>query len=109
MDTFETLTSQGWKEYPDQFRKYARCFFKRFSTPTRSCGNADKEGQQVCIAVSEHEGVESLEIVIYGGLPDDSAITLHNYGLPKDVNVVLALTPRLLSTWEHIANFQTSP
>lgn len=50
-----TLLADGWREYPNQFRRYARCFYKRFDTPTRCHGNDDKPGVQIQIAVSVME------------------------------------------------------
>ena len=96
------LLSDGWREYPDQFRKYARCFFKRFDTPTRCICNDDKVGMQICVAVSEHEGRSSYEIDLHGELPDGTWIKLHNHGMPEDIEAGLATIPRLLATWEFI-------
>ena len=47
------LIDDGWREYPDGPRKYARCFYKRFDTPTRCRCNNDKAGMQVCCAVRQ--------------------------------------------------------
>ena len=99
------LLSDGWKEYPDQFRKYARCFFKRFETPTRCACNNDKEGMQVCVSVSEYDGRASYEIDLHGELPDETWIKLQNHGMPNDIKAGLATIPRLLATWEFIASF----
>lgn len=96
------LLADGWREYPDQFRKYARCFFKRFDTPTRCACNDDKAGMQICVAVSEHEGRSSYEIDLHGELPDGTWINLHNHGMPEDIEAGLATIPRLLATWEFI-------
>ncbi len=100
----DRLASEGWREYPDQFRKYARCMFKQFDTPTRCACNSDKEGMQVCIAVSEWQGKESYEIDMHGQLADWTWIKLHNHGMPEDIKAGLATIPRLLATWEFIAN-----
>ena len=98
------LLSQGWKEYPNQMRHYARCFFKKFDTPTRCNLNSDKAGVQICIAVSEWQGNWSYEIELSAELPDETWIKLHNYGMPKNIEVGLATIPRLLNTWEFLAN-----
>lgn len=97
------LEREGWREYPDQFRKYARCFFKRFDTPTRCRCNDGKAGMRVCVAVSHHEKCWSYEIDLCGELPDGTWIKLHNYGMPSDIEAGLAAIPRLLATWEFIA------
>ena len=100
------LIEQDWCEYPDQFKKYARCFYKRFDTPTRCHGNNDKAGIQVQCAVSSHNEHASYELTITAGLPDDTWFTLHNYALPTDINQGLLLIPRMLRTWELVANDQ---
>ena len=94
------LAAGGWREYPNQFKKYARCFYKQFDTQTRCHCNDDKSGIQVEIAVSEWEGVESYEMELSGELGDETWIRLHNHGLPKDIEQVAALIPRLLAVWE---------
>lgn len=101
MDSTKTLESLGWREYPDQFRKYARCFFKRFETATRCACNDDKPGIQVCCAESEgFEGRPSYELDIVGQLPNGTWIKLHQYSLPNEVNGALAFVPQLLAMWE---------
>ena len=97
----EQLQAEGWREYPNQFKKYARCFYKRFDTPTRCAENDDKFGAQIQIAVSDgmYHSV-SLELELCGGLKDGSWLSIHNYGLPKTVEEVTALIPRLLAIWE---------
>ena len=100
----DDLAVRDWKEYPDQFREYARTFYKRFDTPTVCAINDDKPGIQVCIAVSSHREFTSMELDICGGLPDGTSIKIHNYTLPNDVDKVLALIPRLLAVWECAAN-----
>lgn len=94
------LAADGWREYPNQFKKYARCFYKQFDTPTRCHGNGESPGIQVEIAVSERDGRESYEMELCGQLRDGTWIRLHNYGLPDDIHEVVALTPRLLAVWE---------
>jgi hypothetical protein len=96
----ETLLAQNWRECPNQFKKNARCFYKRFETPTRCRCNDDKAGMQLELAVWEHGGVESCELELSGELSDGTWIHLHNHGLPKDLDAVLALIPRMLATWE---------
>lgn len=94
------LVADGWREYPNQFRKHARCFYKRFDTPTRCHGNDDKSGMQIQISVSEHEGRASMELELCAGLKDETWLTIHNYALPKTVKDVTALIPRMLAVWE---------
>jgi hypothetical protein len=97
------LKREGWREYPDQFRKYARCFYKRFDTPTRCRCNDDKAGMQVCVAVSHHEKRWSYEIDLSGELPDGTWVKLHNWCMPEKLKDGLATIPRLLATWESIS------
>lgn len=100
VDVGSVLLSLGWREGRDQFRAYARMFYKRYDTPTRCAGNDDKEGMQVCLYVSEWQGRQSIEMELCGGLSDGTWLKLHNYGLPQDVHGVLALIPRILAVWE---------
>jgi hypothetical protein len=106
MSTPDKLLADDWREYPDQFRKYARCFYKRFDTPTRCACNDDKAGMQICFAVSEYEGVESIEADICGELPDGTWVKIMQHGLPKDLAGCLAVIPRMLATWESISNYK---
>lgn len=94
------LLADGWREFPDQFKKYARCFYKRFDTPTRCHGNDDKPGVQVTIAVSELDGWMSMEMELCAGLKDETWLKIQNYVLPKTVKEVTALVPRMLAVWE---------
>lgn len=96
----EQLLAQGWRECPNQFKRHSRCFYKRFDTPTRCHGNYDKPGMQIELALSEYGGLASMEIELCAGLKDGSWVALHNYGLPKNLDGVLALIPRLLKIWE---------
>lgn len=94
------LLADGWREYPDQFKKYARCFYKRFDTPTRCHGNDDKSGVQIMIAVSVMETWMSMEMELCAGLKDETWLKIQNYALPKTVKEVTALIPRMLAVWE---------
>jgi len=94
------LEDLGWKEYPQRFRMAKGCFYKRFDTPTRCRGNDDKAGIQVCIAVYER----GYQIDLQGELPDGTWIKLEQWCMPKDILEGLKLIPRLLETWEFIAN-----
>jgi hypothetical protein len=96
----ETLIKQGWKECPNQFKKYARCFYKQFETPTSCHCNNDKTGIQVEVSVAEWPGTGSCEIELSGELADGTWMRLHNHGLPRDIDAVLALIPRMLMVWE---------
>jgi len=96
----DALLADGWREYPDQFKRYARCFYKRFDSPTRCHGNDDKAGMQLKISFSAHEGRESLELELCGGLKDETWLTILNHGLPRTVDEVTALIPRMLAIWE---------
>jgi len=98
----ERLVADGWKEWPDQFRDYARCFFKRFDTPTRCHGNSDKHGIQVCVAISSHKEWHSYEIDLAGELADGTWIKLHAWAMPPKLEDGLATIPRLLAAWENL-------
>jgi hypothetical protein len=100
----EYLQQNGWTEFPDQFRSYARCFAKRFHTPTRCNCNDDKRGIQVVIAVSNYNGT-NCEMDICGELPDETWIQLKNYGMPDDITKTISMIPRLLAAWETMATF----
>ncbi len=102
------LIDDGWREYPDGRRKYARCFFKRFDTPTRCRCNDDKAGMQVCCAVIEFQGRASYELDLCGELQDGTWIKLHQWVMPEDIAQGLAVIPRMLAAWEHIANIGSS-
>lgn len=95
----EQLLADGWREYPDQFKKYARCFYKQFDTPTRCFGNDDKAGVQICVAVSDMDWI-SIEMDLCAGLKDGTWLKIQNYALPKTIKEVTALIPRMLSAWE---------
>ena len=108
--TIQTLIEQGWKEYPDKFRKHARCFYKRYDTPTRCNCNDDKPGIQVCIAIGEpFMGFEggSIEIDICAELSDETWIKMLHYGIGNDVDKALAAIPRILAAWETISNYES--
>ena len=95
------LLADGWREYPNQFRKSARCFYKRFDTPSVCRGNADKPGMQIEIAVSDgYAGGVSMEMELCAGLKDETWLKIQNYSLPKTAEEVTALIPRLLAAWE---------
>jgi len=94
------LIADGWKEYPNQFRKQDKCFFKRFNTPTKCHGNSEKSGIQIQISVSEFQEHSSMEMELIGELKDGTWVELLNYSLPATVDEVTALIPRILAIWE---------
>ena len=97
----DELLADKWREYPNQFKKYARCFYKQLDTPTRCSGKDDKAGIQIQISVSDgFAGEASLEMELCAGLKDETWLIIHNYSLPKTVEEVTALIPRMLATWE---------
>lgn len=101
------LISLGWREYPNQFKDYARCFYKQFDTPTRCHGNDDKPGVQIQISVSDgYAGSVSMEMELRAGLKDETWVKIQNYSLPKTIDDVIALIPRMLATWEAAANYR---
>ena len=100
------LTDAGWREFPDILHETARCFFKRYETPTRCRCNDDKWGMQVCLRVYppyKHFG-GIFELELSGELPDGTWIGLHSWAMPSDLDKCLATIPRLLDTWEYIVN-----
>lgn len=96
----DELLADGWREFPDQFKKYARCFYKRFNTPTCCFGNDDKPGIQIQISVSEQFDSVCMELDLCAGLKDGTWLKIQNYSLPKTAAEVVALIPRILATWE---------
>jgi hypothetical protein len=94
------LLADGWREYPNQFKEYARSFYKRFDTPTRCHGNSDKPGVQILISVGILQEWMSMEMELRAGLKDGTWISIENYSLPKTVEEVVALIPRMLAMWE---------
>ena len=103
-EAVERLLTDGWREYPDHLtHRSARCFYKRFDTPTPSQRNRERLGVQICLPVYEHEGRASFNLDLTAELPDGSWIRFHNYSLPSDLEACLKLIPRLLATWEFMA------
>ena len=101
----DDLLADGWREYPDQFKRYARCFYKQFDTLTRCHRNDDKPGMQIEIAVSDgYAGGVSMEIELCAGLKDETWLKIQNYSLPKTEKEVTVLIPRLLAMWEAANN-----
>jgi hypothetical protein len=99
------LEALGWTECPNALQPEARCFFKRYATPTLCRLNDDKPGMQVCIAIHEWPDSWGFNIELQSELPDGTWMKLHHHGFPQDIAAGLASIPRLLSTWEHVANF----
>lgn len=56
----------------DEARREARCFYKRFDTPTRCHGNDDKHGVQIQIAVGVMAEWMSMELDLCAGLKDET-------------------------------------
>ena len=93
--------ADGWREYQSQSKRYARCFYKRYDTRSVCSGNPEKPGMQIEIALSDgHAGGVSMEMELCGGLKDETWVKILNYSLPKTVDEVTALIPRLLVMWE---------
>lgn len=94
------LMAEGWIEY-EREKPYARCFYKRFASKHRCQSNKDKTGVQIRVAVSDgHAGQAAMELELRAGLKDYTWLILQNYALPKTVEEVTALIPRLLAMWE---------
>lgn len=97
----------GWMEYPDQFRKGARCFFKRFDTEVCQ-HNDDQPGNQVCLSMWNLSDGTRYTIDLYGVLIDGTSIKIENYGFsPQCIRAALDAIPRLLRTWECAATHLT--
>lgn len=109
-DICAALESLGWREGRDQFKPYARMFYKRYDTPTRCSGNDDKAGMQVCLYVSEWDntGKVNIEMELCGGLTDGTWIKFLHYCLPSDIEKVLSSIPRMLAAWEAINHAKSS-
>lgn len=105
--TIKRLIADGWKEYPDQFRQYARCFCKQFETKTPCRCNSDRAGIQVCCSVSKLYDVVRYEFDLCGELHDGTWVKLLQYALPGDIDDGLKLIPRMLDAWEFMVNKQT--
>lgn len=106
MNTIQHLQENGWVEYPDRLRPSARCFYKRYATPTRCNCNNDKDGKQVCVSVSQWQDHQSFEIEICGEASDESWIKMQNYGYRVEITEALETIPRLLAMWETFANYK---
>jgi hypothetical protein len=98
------LEANGWVKSQSTYGRTGPRFYKRFSTPTRCACNHEKEGMQVCVALSSYPECSGYEIELHGELPDGTWIKLHNHGMPDGIEAGLATIPRLLATWEFIAN-----
>lgn len=95
------LIADGWREYPNQFKKYARCFYRQFDAPSVCSGNPDKPGMKIEISVGDgYAGIVSMEMELCAGLKDGTWLKIQNYGLPKTVAEVRELIPRMLLMWE---------
>lgn len=103
------LTQNGWKEYPNQFKKYARCFYKRFPNSTPCSWNDDKPGIQVELAVYERDGMYGFGLEIVAGLKDATGLRIEKYALPNKLEDVLSLVPGLIDLWEYATNQQQEP
>lgn len=95
------FAADGWRECPNAFKKYARCFYKRFETPTRCHCNDDKPGIQIEAVVSKGFADKgNIELTLSGELRDGSWVRILNYCIPNTHAEAVALIPRLLAIWE---------
>lgn len=102
-DVCRQLRESGWRVYPNQFKVYAKCFYKDFETPTRCACNDGKPGIQIEIAVSDRlsgSSDASIEMTLNGQLKDGTWVSFQNYSLPSNYNDVINLIPRMLRIWE---------
>lgn len=98
------LIADGWREYPDQFKSYARCLYKKFPTLT-ACRLNRGDGLQVCIALSRdgYDGFPtSIEVDISGELhgAGEKRIRFMIHGMRDDLKEAYDAIPILLSAWE---------
>jgi hypothetical protein len=98
------LEANGWIKSQSTYGKTGPRFYKRFKTQTRCACNHEKEGMVVGISVSQFSENYAYEIELRGELPDGTWITLMGYAMPDDVEEGVKTIPRLLATWEFIAN-----
>ena len=104
-DIYSILEEDGWREMPNALKTYARCFYKRFETPTR-CRCNDKPGMQVAINVAEWAnpttgGTDiSYEMDLSGEIENEVWAGLTFYSMPSDPRQGLSMIPKLLATWE---------
>lgn len=101
----ERLMADGWKQLRNPITLADAAYWKRFDTPTRCAHNEDKDGLQVCAYVYSHDGRESVELDMYGGLQDGSAVKMQAYS-HADLDAALASIPRMLAAWETYANYK---
>lgn len=109
--TFETpeemarlLVLGGWREYPNVFKRDARCFYKRFATPARCHCNDDKDGMQVEAALYSRDGAGGIELELCGMLKHGPWLRIQHYALPNKVEGALAAIPAMLRAWEAANN-----
>jgi hypothetical protein len=102
------LEGDGWRQYQDVSRSVDTvALAKRFPTEAQCACNNERPGIQVFIYLCElhHRGEThtSYEIELMGELPDGTWVKLHQWAAPDDINEGLALIPRLIDTWEYMA------
>lgn len=100
------LLTAGWRE-GCAGKDYTRLVYKQFDTPTRCHLNDDKAGMQVVIEATALPGYpDMVELDVSGELADGTWIRLQQWALPMEAEAVLGVIPRLLATWEFIANWK---
>ena len=102
----DALLAAEWRE-GGASRDYTRMFYKRFDTPTRCRLNDEKPGMQIVIEATALPGYpDMVEIDVAGELADGTWIKVQQWALPMEAEAVLGGIPRLLATWEFIANWE---
>ena len=101
------LKTDGWRGgSPMLHDEFVRRLYKFFETPTHCALNRDKPGIQVECAVWEFPDGRGAKpsIEIISGAPDEHWKKI-NIGC-NDLEDVARQIPRLLATWEFIANWR---
>jgi hypothetical protein len=101
------LESQGWRQYPNQFKKDAEMWCKRFPA-TRCLCNDDRDGIQVEIYIYPgmdgiHGEDANFEVELTGEIAT-GWFHVHRYGMKTGgivgLNEAIALVPSMLAQWE---------
>jgi hypothetical protein len=103
--TIEDLLEDGWNEYKN-LSGANRSFYKEFNTKTKCNCNSDKDGIQIELLYYVFPEHKSWQVKIIAELNDGVWVELMPYGLTLDE--ALAQIPRLIATWEFIANWSES-
>jgi hypothetical protein len=98
------LIKDGWEYIEDPFEKESKPYYKFFDTPTKCKHNHDKPGVKICIKLCGN----IYQMHLGGQLQDGTWIKLFHWVIPLNLEEGLQLIPRLLATWEFVANYKES-